>query len=58
MDFIYMRTMIKGTGLLTQLLHPHSSYALLSTPVHDQRQGVYWPVIEQENHLTRTLEIW
>jgi hypothetical protein len=53
-----MRTMIKGTGLLTQLLHPHSSYALLSTPVHDQRQGVYWPVVEQENHLTRTLEIW
>jgi hypothetical protein len=52
-----MHTMIKGTGLLTQLLHPHSPYALFSTPVHDQRQGVYWPIVEQESHLNRTLKI-
>jgi hypothetical protein len=57
MVIIYTREMTKGTGLLTQLLHPHSPYALFSTPVYDQRQGVYWLGVEQENHLIKTLKI-
>jgi len=47
---------IKGTELLTQFLHPHSPYALLSASMHDQGQGVNGLVVQQKNHLIRTDE--
>jgi hypothetical protein len=51
-----MCTTIKETELLTQFLHPHSSYALLSASMHDQGQGVNWFVVQQKYHLIRTDE--
>jgi hypothetical protein len=44
---------IKGTELLTQFLHPHSPYALLSASMHDQGQGVNGLVVQQKNHLIK-----
>jgi len=52
-----MCTTIKETELLTQFFYPHSPYALLSASMHNQRQGVNWLVVQQENHLIRTDEI-
>jgi len=48
---------IKENELLTQFLHPHSPYALLSASMHNQGQSVNWFVVQQKDHLIRTDEI-
>jgi hypothetical protein len=49
---------IKGAILLTKLFHPHPPYHLFSAPMYNQRQGIDWLVIEQEDHLIRYQSIY